>query len=103
MIRPALLLGGLFLAAIAGLRAQSADFVARGPEGTVPQHSVFDISFVLAGGQGTNFQPPAFRDFDVVGGPSVGQTTSIINGNVRLSALTTPTVIVGWASSNTKP
>jgi hypothetical protein len=51
----------------------------------VAQNSVFEIQFELQNASGSDFQPPSFRDFKVVGGPSVGSSTMIVNGVVSRS------------------
>jgi hypothetical protein len=48
-------------------------------------NGVFDIQFELTNAQGSGFQPPSFGDFRVVGGPSRGQSTTIINGAMTSS------------------
>ena len=49
------------------------------------QNGIFDIQFVLYNAQGSSFQPPSFSDFKIVGGPSRGQSTTIINGAMTSS------------------
>jgi len=40
----------------------------------------FTLTFTLENARGSNFQPPSFIDFDVVGGPSTSTQMTIING-----------------------
>ncbi|HEX5112967.1 MAG TPA: BatD family protein [Saprospiraceae bacterium] len=51
----------------------------------VVQNGIFDIQFELSNAEGTDFQPPSFADFKVVGGPSRGQSMTSINGAVTSS------------------
>ncbi len=46
---------------------------------------VFQVSFRLEDGQGTNIEYPSFENFDVVGGPNSSQSMQIINGQVSQS------------------
>jgi hypothetical protein len=64
---------------------QQVSFTAQVSDRQVIQNGVFDIQFELSNAQGSGFQPPAFTDFKVVGGPSRGQSTTIINGAVSSS------------------
>ena len=41
----------------------------------------FEVSFTLENAQGQDFQPPVFKDFNVVSGPSQSISTSSFNGN----------------------
>ena len=66
------------------IRAQ-VTFTVQVSDHRVVQNGVFDIQFELTNAQGSNFEPPSFADFKVVGGPSRGQSTSIINGEVSSS------------------
>gem|GEM_PF-1212713 len=62
--------------------AQTPEFVTILSASKVAQHSVFEIQFELKDANGSSFQPPSFKDFKVVGGPSLGSSTMIINGEV---------------------
>lgn len=44
--------------------------------------NVFDVSFTVKNGRGTNFDPPRFGNFDVISGPSSSMSTQIINGKM---------------------
>ncbi|HEY3430783.1 MAG TPA: BatD family protein [Cyclobacteriaceae bacterium] len=65
--------------------AQSPEFIATISANRVAQHSVFEIQFELKDANGSSFKPPSFKDFKVVGGPSMGSSTMIINGEVTQS------------------
>ena len=43
--------------------------------------SRFEVSFALKNGEGTNFRPPVFSNFRVVGGPNLSSGMTIVNGN----------------------
>ncbi|MEE9374405.1 MAG: BatD family protein [Saprospiraceae bacterium] len=45
----------------------------------------FQVTFTLEGAKGTSFQPPPFKNFTVVGGPSTSSSLSIINGRTTQS------------------
>jgi hypothetical protein len=68
----------------AEIRAQ-VTFTAQVSDHRVVQNGVFDIQFELSNAQGANFEPPSFTDFRVVAGPSQGQSTTIINGEMTSS------------------
>jgi len=65
--------------------AQQVNFTVQLSDQRVVQNGVFDIQFELTNAQGSGFQPPSFSDFKVVGGPSRGQSTTIINGAMSSS------------------
>lgn len=67
------------------LHAQQVSFTVQVSGQRVVQNGVFDIQFELSNAQGSGFQPPSFGDFRVVGGPSRGQSTTIINGAMTSS------------------
>lgn len=46
------------------------------------EESYLELTFVLRNGEGTDFQPPVFKDFRVLSGPSRGISTTIVNGEV---------------------
>ena len=77
----------LFLLCIASQTsvAQTPEFVATLSASKVAQHSVLEIQFELKDANGSSFRPPSFKDFKVVGGPSMGSSTMIINGEVSQS------------------
>lgn len=70
----------LLLFAVTGVAAQEPVFIARASATKVAEHTVFEVRFELQNGRGTDFRPPSFRDFKVVGGPSTGSSTMIVNG-----------------------
>lgn len=48
----------------------------------VAEGQYFEIIFLLSNASGKNFQPPSFRDFEVLSGPNQTMNTSIVNGVV---------------------
>ena len=67
------------------LVAQEPIFTARTSGNKVTQHSVFEVQFELQNANSNDFTPPSFQDFRVVGGPSVGSSTMVVNGKVSQS------------------
>jgi hypothetical protein len=80
-----LILFFFLLTADLSLLAQDPVFVANVSATKVAQHSVFDVQFELQNATGSAFQAPGFQDFRVVGGPSIGSSTMIVNGEVSRS------------------
>ncbi len=70
---------------ITSLVAQDPVFVATTSGNRVVLNSVFSIQFELRNAEGDDFEPPSFGDFRVVGGPSMGSSTMILNGQVSRS------------------
>lgn len=66
-------------------QAQDPVFSAIVTTQKVVQNSVIEVQFELKNASGDNFIPPDFRGFRVVGGPSIGSSTMIINGEVTRS------------------
>ena len=83
LIAPFLLL--IVMVCSCSLAAQEPVFTARTSGNKVTQHSVFEIQFELQNATSNDFTPPSFQDFRVVGGPSVGSSTMIVNGKVSQS------------------
>lgn len=81
MRQPAVILLFILLQGFLSLRAQG-DFNVQVSAREVPQHTVLEVTFSLNGGDGVDFRPPTFRGFEIVGGPSIGQATTMINGRV---------------------
>src|SRR6187549_2255085 len=76
----------LFLFSTAtSLFSQSPVFTASVSSSKVEQHTVFEVMFELQNATSNDFLPPSFEDFKVVGGPSVGSSTMIVNGAVSQS------------------
>ena len=65
--------------------AQEPVFKASVSDTHLAQNSVFQIQFELQNASGADYQPPSFQNFKVVGGPSVGSSTMIVNGVVSRS------------------
>lgn len=77
----------IFLAVVAAplalLQGQGkVSFEASSDARQIIRESYVDVSFTLSNADGSNFQPPAFKDFIVISGPSRSVRTSIINGQV---------------------
>ena len=66
-------------------QAQDPVFKASVSDKRLAQNSVFQIQFELQNASGADYQPPSFQNFKVVGGPSVGSSTMIVNGVVSRS------------------
>ncbi len=79
-----LLLVGLLVSsgAFSVLAQGSISFEARTDARQVVIRNYFQISFILKNANGQSFQPPAFRNFKVVGGPNRSMSTTIINGQM---------------------
>ncbi len=67
------------------VQAQEPVFKASVSDTRLAQNSVFQIQFELQNANGGDYQPPSFQNFKVVGGPSVGSSTMIVNGVVSRS------------------
>ncbi|MEO5905297.1 MAG: BatD family protein, partial [Saprospiraceae bacterium] len=65
--------------------AQDPVFTAVVSTNKVIVNSVFEIQFELNNAKGQDFTPPDFSNFKVVGGPSMGSSTMIVNGQVSRS------------------
>jgi len=75
---------GLFLSAF--LFAQSSiTFTAGADADQVLMGEYFKVTFTLKGGNGSNFSPPTFKNFRILGGPNQSMRTSIANGKVDKS------------------
>src|SRR6266404_5672844 len=65
---------------------QNISFAASVDNNRVSLGEQFEISFSLGGtSAGSNFQPPPFNDFLVVGGPNQSTSMQFINGSVSSS------------------
>ena len=65
--------------------AQEPEFRTSVSTSKIAQHSVFEVQFELLNANGLDFRPPSFESFKVVGGPSIGSSTMVINGAVSRS------------------
>ncbi len=61
-----------------------AKFYAAAPK-SVPLNSNFQLSFTLENGNGNSLKPPAFTDFQLLGGPNTSTSMQWVNGNVTQS------------------
>ena len=83
---PLVLFGFLLFSSVPGdVIAQVPEFNATLSSPQVIQNTVFQIEFELKNASGENFQQPDFGTFRVVGGPAMGSSTLIINGEVTRS------------------
>lgn len=64
------------------INAQEPVFTATVSSTSVLQNSVFEVQFELQNAKGQSFEPPDFRQFNVVGGPMLSSSTMIVNGKV---------------------
>jgi len=60
--------------------AQDVRFVASATKTAVSEGERFQVTYTLHNAQGTRLSPPNFRDFTVLMGPSMSQSTQIMNG-----------------------
>ena len=66
--------------------SQDPVFVAVVSSTRIMQHSVFEIQFELQNATSNEFQPPDFKNFKVISGPSLSSSTVIVNGKVTRGA-----------------
>ncbi len=69
----------ILLIAFTSLDAQ-VRFVATADAKEIIKGGYLEVTFTLENASGTQFKPPAFKDFKVAGGPSTSQSTSWVNG-----------------------
>lgn len=62
------------------LMGQEVSFEAYCDAKEVFTDSYFDITFTLSNADASRINPPSFNDFEIVSGPSIGQSTTIVNG-----------------------
>lgn len=65
--------------------AQDAVFSARVSSDSILLGNYIKLTFLLENTAGTDFDAPDFEHFDVVSGPNISSSTSIINGVVSQS------------------
>ncbi len=70
--------------AIFASEALAAEFTASVNKNPVSEGERFQITFTIEG-SGSNFDPPSFRNFRVLSGPSTSQSMQMINGNITRS------------------
>lgn len=83
------------------VQAEEPVFKASVSDTRLAQNSVFQVQFELQNASGANYQPPSFQNFKVVGGPSVGSSTMIVNGVVSRSQSWTYTLLAPKAGTFT--
>ena len=64
--------------------AQNAKFTASTSSNQVAVGEQFEVSFSLEG-SGEGFRPPSFRGFQILSGPNVSSSVSIVNGDMSSS------------------
>jgi hypothetical protein len=69
---------GLLMLCGLGAMAQ-ARFYAQAPK-TIPLNQAFNLTYVIENGQGTGLQLPDISEFQLLGGPSVSNSYSFVNG-----------------------
>jgi hypothetical protein len=85
---------------------KSVSFTAATNASKVVKGGVFEVIFSIKNAEGSDFVPPSFNGFKVVGGPNLQSSRTIINGNVSqstnygyyLSALKTGTLTIDAAT-----
>lgn len=75
----------LFLLIFPFALTAQVQFTATVDSKQVPVGEVFEIKFTLENGQGANFRPPVFGEFNVASGPNKMNSMTIVNGNSRSS------------------
>ena len=65
--------------------AAQVQFTASVDSKQVPVGEVFEVKFSMENGQGANFRPPNFGDFNVVSGPNRMNSMTIVNGRSQNS------------------
>src|SRR5258706_366588 len=81
-----ILLFSLLLISALQVLSQNISFTASVDNNRVALGEQFEITFSLGGtSAGSNFQPPPFTDFLVVGGPNQSTSMQFINGSVSSS------------------
>lgn len=63
-----------------GLQAQDIRFYAQTDAKEIFENSYLDVEFVLTNAEGVNFQPPKFKNFEIIAGPNKASEISIVNG-----------------------
>ena len=75
------LISALLLLSVVLLHAQDeAKFKMALRSDTILMGNFFEVKFSLENASGSNFSPPSFEGFDVVGGPNQSSSLSIVNG-----------------------
>lgn len=65
--------------------AQDASFAVQLDRDTILMGNHFTVSFKLENASGQQFSPPAFENFDVIGGPNQSSSVMMVNGDVTQS------------------
>lgn len=73
-----------YLCAGFSLSAQPTFSVSLGTDSLLMGNKL-KVSFSLKGGQGSNFTPPSFENFIIVGGPNHSTSMQIMNGEITQS------------------
>jgi hypothetical protein len=64
---------------------KSVSFTAATNASKVVKGGVFEVIFSIKNAEGSDFVPPSFNGFKVVGGPNLQSSRTIINGTVSQS------------------
>lgn len=70
----------LLLFTAVNLRAQAEKFTVTVSTDSILMDNYFQVSFQLENAQGNDFQAPTFEAFEVVSGPNVSSSFSMVNG-----------------------
>lgn len=65
-----------------GIQAQDTKFTVTVSTDSILMDNQFQVSFTLENVQGTEFEAPKFGDFEVLTGPNVSSSFSMMNGTV---------------------
>lgn len=64
---------------------QMATFTIEVSTDSILLGNYFEVTFTLQNANGNNFEPPIFKDFQVMAGPNVSTSLSMTNGQVKQS------------------
>lgn len=74
----------IFLSSCSSLLVAQTKFYATANK-QVPVNQNFQVNFTIENGEARSFNPPTFKDFQVLSGPNSSQSMSFINGSVSSS------------------
>ncbi|MCG8327823.1 MAG: BatD family protein [Chitinophagales bacterium] len=76
----------IYLFSVASLTAQESPvFTVTISSDSILMGNMIKVAFTLENGDGNDFQAPGFGEFDVVSGPNISNSFSMINGDVKQS------------------
>jgi len=67
------------------MEAQESKFTVAVSTDSILMNNDFQVVFTLENVQGTNFEAPSFNDFEVLSGPNMASSFSMINGTTTQS------------------